>query len=510
VACKTSSNVLAGLKQTFSRFSRLQLAGLLLALCIWLSMTYVITPPETLSQPAWAATKIMFMMIVIWMTDALPSGVCAFLIVISLALTNATDFGTTITPTTKLQNALVGFSAKETWLIAAAFILGMAVLESGLGRRITYTIMSVPFFARSFEKFMFGFGVVQLFVGPFIPSSTAKAGIFIPLGQGVLATLGIKPYTETNKRSNNASGLLIHTAWMTNTVGSMFATGTVGIVTGLALLATVSKGAATISWGDYFIAMAPVITFLFIGSWYVMIKMFPPEINEIPGGVEVARERFESLGPLTGVEIRTGLIFIATLLMWIFEKKIGIDSTTTALIACLLLLAPVTGFGVKDKDVLKRLGWDAILLLAAGLSLSTVLTKTGAATWIAKVLFGGMGMETWSPISLIAFYSAVMFVSHLGFAGNTAHKLAMIPIVITSAMSLGLNPLWVGLPAILASTNAFILHTMSPPNVIAYGTGYFPLMDMIKSGTVVTVLCWVIIVVFAVFWFPLVGIPVYK
>jgi anion transporter len=495
-------------RKTYLGFTLVQIAGLIGAFCIWVSMAYVFPAPAGLSSPGWAATAIMLMMIVIWITDALPSGVCAFLIVILLTLTGATDWGQKLTPNSKILNALTGFSAKETWLIAAAFILGMGVIESGLGQRITYRIMSLSIFATSFKKLILGFCFVQWIMAPFVPSSTAKAGIFIPLAQGILSTLGIKPYAETGNRSNNASALIIHTAWMTNSVGSMFATGTAGIVTGLGLLSSVGK--VSVPWIDYFLAMMPLTVCVVIGSWYCMVKLFPPEIDKLPGGVQEAKARYAALGPLTSLEKRTAVIFFVTLLMWIFEKQIGIDSTTTAMIACFLLLTPVIGIGIKDKIALKRIGWDAVLLLAAGLSLSTALTKTGAAVWLAKAIFGGIGMETWHPAGVLAFFTAFVFLTHLGFAGNTAHKLAILPLVISSAMSMGLNPVWIGLPAIVSSTHSFILHTMSPPNVIGFGTGYFPLNDMIKSGIVVTIMSWIVIVVFAMVWFPLIGIPIYK
>ncbi|MBU2699628.1 di/tricarboxylate transporter [Sporomusaceae bacterium BoRhaA] len=135
-------------RKTFCGFTTLQIAGLTLAACIWFIMTYVASPPVGLSKAGWAATEIMFMMIVIWITDALPSGLCAFLIVILLALTGATDWSSKNTPNTRILSALIGFSAKETWLIAAAFVLGMGLVESGLGRRVTYSIMSIKIFAR--------------------------------------------------------------------------------------------------------------------------------------------------------------------------------------------------------------------------------------------------------------------------------------------------------------------------------------------------------------------------
>ena len=47
------------------------------------------------------------------------------------------------------------------------------------------------------------------------------------------------------------------------------------------------------------------------------------------------------------------------------------------------------------------------------------------------------------------------------------------------------------------------------PPMADFGTGYFPLNDMIKSGIAVTILSFVVIVFFAMIWFPIVGIPFY-
>lgn len=493
----------------FLNFTTWQLTGIVAAIAVWVILTYVVATPEGLSKAGWDTAKIMFMMVCLWVTDALPAGICAFLMVVLLAVTGATDWSAKDTGATKISNALSGFSGREMWLIASAFILGIALVDSGLGRRITYAVMSIKMFAQSFSRFMLGFCLVQWIMAPFVPSSTAKSGIFVPLANGVIDGLGIKPYAETGKHSNNAAALMIHTAWMTNSVGSMFATGTAGVVAGLGILSAVSK--ESISWGGYALAMVPPTLCIVLGSFYVLIKMFPPEIKAIPGGAEAAHERYKELGPLTAVEKRTLFILAATLLAWIFEKQTGLNTTTTAMMACLLLMAPGIGVGVSAKEILnKKMGWDAILLLGAGFSLAAAMTKTGCAVWLGKVAFGGLGLATWSPLAVIAFFCGFMFISHFGFCSATAHKLALMPMVLTAASAVGFNPVWIALPVAVASTHSFVLHTMSPPNMIAYGTGHFPLNDMIKSGLVVTVLAWVILSVFAVVWFPLAGVPIYK
>ncbi|MDR3563126.1 MAG: DASS family sodium-coupled anion symporter [Negativicutes bacterium] len=495
-------------KKKYWGFTSTQLAGLAAAVSIWLIMHYIVPVPKELSQPAWSAIAVMLMMLAIWLTDALSAGTSGFLVVVLLVLTKAGAWGKATSPSDLIGNALSGFAQAETWLIAAAFLLGIALVESGLGRRITYGIMSMEFIGKSFSRIILGFSLASGVLGPFVPSSTAKTGIFIPLAQGVLNTLGIKPYAETGKHSNNASALIINTAWMGNTAATAFATGSAGVVSGLGILSSVSK--VSVPWIEYAYAMFLPSLVLVFGAWYLVIKMFPPEISEVPGGVVEAKKRYQELGPVTTTEKRVCAIFALTLLLWIFERQVALHTTFTAMLACFCLLAPGLGLGMKDKDILKKMSWDAIILFGASMSLAGAISKTGAADWLAKAIFGGIQMQGWPPVMIAGFFVVFMFITHLGFASGTAHKMTFMPIILAFCGPLGINPVWIGIPLVAASSNAFMLHTITPSNVIAFGTGHFPLSDMIKSGAIMTVFASIVLTLFAAYWFPLVGIPVYK
>lgn len=480
--------------------------GIGLAAAIGIGLLYIAPLPAGISSAGWASLAVLLMMLTLWITDAIPGGTSAFLGLILLTLTEATSWGGKVTAKTKIINALSGFSQSETWLVLAAFVLGVALVESGLGLRITYRIMSFNFIGKSFRRVMLGLVGAMTVIAPFIPSSTAKAGIFVPLSQGVLDTLGIKPQAETGVRSNCATAMMINNGWMTNTTGLAFATGSAGTVTGIGILATVSH--VTVSWFDYLLAMFLPTMIVVVFAWWMLLKLFPPEFTAMPGGGEEARQRYNDLGPMKPVEKRVLAIFGFTLVMWILEKQIQVDTATTAIISCFLLMAPVVGLGMKDKDILRKVSWSGVILFGTSMSLAKAFSSTGAAKWLAQIVFGNLQMASWSPLAIVAFFSGFMFITHLLFASGTAHKVTFMPLILAYTTTLGINPIWIGLPVIISSGNAFMLHTMTPPNIIAYGTGHFRLPDFIKSGTLLTIFAWLIYVAAAMVWFPLIGIPV--
>ena len=50
------------------------------------------------------------------------------------------------------------------------------------------------------------------------------------------------------------------------------------------------------------------------------------------------------------------------------------------------------------------------------------------------------------------------------------------------ALGLGLDPVLLAIPVALAATCAFMLPVATPPNAIAFGSGYVTIGQMIKGG----------------------------
>ncbi len=136
------------------------------------------------------------------------------------------------------------------------------------------------------------------------------------------------------------------------------------------------------------------------------------------------------------------------------------------------------------KEAQSDIDWGGIVLIAAGLSLGMLVFETGAARWLALLLFspiGGLAMA-------LRIFLAVLIVEFLKvfFSSNTATGVILIPMVIALAVSLELNPWYLAGPVAIATSLAFILVTSSPTNVIPYAAGYFSIRDFALPGIILT------------------------
>ena len=87
--------------------------------------------------------------------------------------------------------------------------------------------------------------------------------------------------------------------------------------------------------------------------------------------------------------------------------------------------------------------------------------------------------------------TGIIFLTEI--TSNTATAATFIPVVAGVAMGLGYDPLLLTIPVALAATCAFMLPVATPPNAVAYGSGYVRIADMVKGGVVLNVIGIVII-----------------
>jgi len=99
-------------------------------------------------------------------------------------------------------------------------------------------------------------------------------------------------------------------------------------------------------------------------------------------------------------------------------------------------------------------------------------------------------------------------VVHLGFASATALASAMIPIMISVLQQVqtpGMNI--VGMTMILqfVVSFGFILPVNAPQNMVAYGTDTFAAKDFIRTGLALTVVAYLLVLLFGVTYWPWLG-----
>lgn len=228
------------------------------------------------------------------------------------------------------------------------------------------------------------------------------------------------------------------------------------------------------------------VTFMFL-AWVVLTKiLFKPEINEIPGGRQLISDELADLGKISRGEIRVLILFVSAALLWIavpliWSKPPISDAGIAVLIGLLLFITPSgTARGVRllDWQSAVQLPWGVLLLFGGGLALSAQFGSSGLTEWIGEKATALGGLPVWLIVAVIAL--VILMLTEL--TSNTATAATFLPVAGGIALGIGADPLLLTIPVALAATCAFMLPVATPPNAVAFGTGYVKISEMVKGG----------------------------
>lgn len=473
----------------------------------------LIPAPEALGIVGLRALSVLAFAVIMWVTEAVKYPVSAVMIVglliilIGLSPVPANEVGATLGvpegtdlfgTSEALSLAFSGFSSSALALVAAALFLASAMQITNLHKRLALYVLRIV--GNKTNAIVMGTILVSILLAFFVPSATARAGAVIPILIGMVAAFGMS-------KDSKLATLLIVTAVQAVSIWN------VGIKTAAAqnLVAVGFINEAMdmdVSWIEWFIYAAPFSIIMSIVLYFVMTRLFKAETDEISGGRQLIDQELEKLGPIKPVEWR--LITIASLLL-LFWATEGIfhpfDSSSVTLIALALMLSPKIGV-FTWKEVEGTINWGTIIVFAIGISLGTVLLRTGAAQWLSDVTFGAMGLDALPLVGVIALVSIFNIIIHLGFASATSLASALIPVFIalTTTLNMGDSSLGFVLIQQFVICFGFLLPVSAPQNMLAYGTGTFTVNDLLKSGIFITVGGYLVILLLSATYWQWIGL----
>ena len=472
--------------------------GLLVGIAALLAILALPTPAG-LPVAGHRMLAIFVFAVIVWISEALDyavsaiviAGLMAFLLGISPNVGNPKIL---IGTSAALTTAMSGFANTALTLVAAALFLAAAMTITGLDRRIALVILS-RVGART-SRIVIGSIVVSTVLAFLVPSATARAAAVVPIMMGIIAAFGF------NKKSRFA-GLLMITAVQAVSIWNVgIKTAAAQNMVAVGFIQSLLK--QDITWVDWLVAAAPFSILMSIGLYAIMMLMMPPETKEISGGQAAVQKSLSELGTITGREARLLILSLILLGFWATEGILHkFDSSTTTVIAIGFLFLP--GIGVMNwRKANALIPWGTIVLFGVGISLGTAMLQTQAAQWLANLIVQWFGLNALPIMTILGVMAAFLVVIHLGFASATALASSMIPIVIAVLQKVqtpGLSVLGMTLVLQFVISFGFILPVNSPQGMVAYGTDTFIARDFIKTGIVITVLAYVLTLVFgATYW----------
>lgn len=457
------------------QFSRSAIPWIICALLIFLC-ALVLPPPAGLGREGQAVLGVVFAGVVLWISEALPLGLTALMVLVLLG----------IVPTWKQSATFIGFASPVVFFLIGAAAIGTAVEATGLAER------TARFLVRSARGNPNRLYIQMLASLPglafLMPSAITRNAVLIPAYRDTLRAMRISQSGRAGRALMLALGIL-------NPLASS------AILTGGITSMTASAIIGNLSWLRWFALMAV--------PYYVLICLGGVALRVITGKFEECSEVQASpapLAPFSRQEIKTLVILLGVSVLWLTDFIHGLSPAIPALLGAVLLVCPRVGvLGWRDFE--SRLSWGLVLTIGASLSLAQAMISAGTVDWLGQqsiLVFTG---ATQSPLLVLACIIVAVAIVHIAITNLAACAALIIPIVMTIAHTAGLNPIICALIVTIVIDSVIFYPVQTASNLLAYESGYFGAVDVGRVGLTMLGLTILVGLCIAVPYWSLLGLP---
>lgn len=421
--------------------------------------------PSGLDQAGWDGFLVLFVAVLLWLTEAVPMAITAIFVLFFGAWVGFEAEGT----------ILAGFSGTGTFFLLGAMIIGQIFSKVGLGKRISLYLL--PMFGNKPKAVllavMLGTCVVSMFLAD-IPTALIFFSICTPL----LEQNGCQP---GKSKFGKAIMLGIPVGAAIGGIGTPAGSGMNAVT--MSLLKSICD--VEISFAQWSLVGVPVAIVSIVFAWLFFCLIFKPEITVVKG-LESIKEDRKNIGPLRGDELKFTIVFAVMLVLWFIPSYTGIDMYMTAWGGIFVMSMPGMNL-VNWKEINGKLDWSAVMICGAATALATVVSNLGTGEWLSNILadlfladVAGMGM-----LVLLFVINLMMMVGHYPMPQGVSLAGLCLPVVGALALNLGLNPIVVCLPVCM-STSMLLLVPIDPTCYTTYSGGYWKIKDMMGTGVIIT------------------------
>lgn len=471
-------------------------AGIVTALAIQL-----IEPPGELSGEAWAVVSLTVLMVMWWVSEAVPIPVTSLLPLVVLPLSGVMTIG----------EASAGYSNPTVILLLGGFIIAKSIERWRLHERLALNVV-----ARSGDRpegLLAGFMIASALLSMWI-SNTATAIMLAPIALSVAATQASNGHSDGQAPPGLALALLLGVAYGCS-IGGL---GTpVGTPTNLIVLGYLQSNlGVTISFAQWMVFGVLAIAVLLPAAWLVLrlwaLPVLPSRVPLAQAEAEAApyepdwpestpvgptvQERLARLGPMSVPERRIAWVFALVALLWVFSRPLsqlslgglvpfgGLTDHVIAILGAILLFVIPSGSAGQKRTALldwataSRIPWGVILLFGGGLSLAAAISGSGLSTYLGDQM---TALTTLPVLVLVAcLVTFVLFATEV--TSNVATASALMPVVGAVALGGNVDPVLLAVPVALAASCAFMLPMATGPNAIVFATGKVSMGQMAGIG----------------------------
>ncbi|KGX87366.1 SLC13 family permease [Pontibacillus litoralis] len=350
----------------------------------------------------------------LWVTTKLPAGLVATSLIVFIVLMKGSS-------PELLYHSL---SEEVVWLILGSFIIGEAVMQSGLADRLTAILVQK---AKTKNKLVASVAFLLFFSSLFIPSTSGRAALSMPMIHQL--------NNRFTSKELSVLAIMAPTVILMSTSATLIGAGSHLI--GVSLLEqTTGETISYVQWFIWGIPFAFVITFLtvVIIKWILWPKS-PTTFNE-------EQEQGEKIvsGKLSNKEKKCVVLIAFLIIGWMTERVHSYDIAFITVIGALLMMVPRYGIIVWKQGV-NAVSWNLILFVAAATALGKVLVDTGVVSWIEQEWMQFLFMFDHAPEwFIVCTILIVTTTSHLLITSHTTRAIVLIPMLLIFSQTMQVDP----------------------------------------------------------------------
>ena len=206
---------------------------------------------------------------------------------------------------------------------------------------------------------------------------------------------------------------------------------------------------------------------------------------------------------LAPIEMERRRLHKAPLALLVFVGMILLVSMGTLPISTAAVLASITMVllgTLKMDEAYNAIEWQSVFLIAGMLPMGIAMEKTGTAQFLAASIIRAVG-DFGPQAIMIGLFILTTIITE--FMSNAAAAVLVAPIAISAANSLGVDPRAFVMGVGIAASNSFLFPIGHQASVLVYGPGNYRFFDYTKVGLPLTLLIWLLMILFLPLFWPL-------
>ncbi|MCC3145690.1 DASS family sodium-coupled anion symporter [Halanaerobium sp. Z-7514] len=433
---------------------------------------------EGLSPEGQRALAVFVLIMTFWLTNIMPLAITSLLGMALMPLLNIMS----------VDNTFALFGNKAIFFILGALIISAALYYTGLGSRMAFSLIKV--FGNTPRKLLAGTLLTAALMSCLMPEH-AVAALLFPIVMEIALSLELKPL-----ESSYGKLLFLSMAWGAIIGGiTTYLGGSRNLLAVSILEQQYNMSIGFFEWIKY---SWPIPTLMLLFFIFLIWKYFKIELDNIDKAYQVLEEKLAEKGSLSFDEKKLIATLALIIFSWLFLAQIIHISVTAVIGAVLIFVLKIVAW----REIEEYVNWGIIIMYGGAIVVATSLVETGATAWLSNQIFSRLDLSIFWFLALLALFTILLTEG----VSNVAAVAVILPIAFSISDIYQLNPIIITLSVALPGGLAFMFPMGTPPNAIAFSSGYYKIEDSVKLGIILNIAGWFVYILVLKFYWPLLGL----